>query len=282
MNVSLMELYNFLTTKSNNMTEYLNSVKMIKKLDTKMYSDYGFNVTNFSYDDTLNNIFFSLLYMNIISGYNDGILAEYDIFDRRIVKMDDKIIINVREELLDHLNDDRYNYPFNKKKIIQLITSNQYNHELLLILADRYDINIFIFYKDINIFKVYYSDDKFDTNKKNIFLQYNSDTYSSSNTFQILYKSEINNSKNQNNSNKYIFEWSEIGQMIKENILNIYPIGIEDNKSFMIEEDVINKKSGSKFVSKTNEDSVIISKYIMEPGKINDIEFHNKIVSNKF
>ena len=282
MNVSLMELYNFLTTKSNNMTEYLNSVKMIKKLDTKMYSDYGFNVTNFSYDDTLNNIFFSLLYMNIISGYNDGILAEYDIFDRRIVKMDDKIIINVREELLDHLNDDRYNYPFNKKKIIQLITSNQYNHELLLILADRYDINIFIFYKDINIFKVYYSDDKFDTNKKNIFLQYNSDTYSSSNTFQILYKSEINNSKNQNNSNKYIFEWSEIGQMIKENILNIYPIGIEDNKSFMIEEDVINKKSGSKFVSMTNEDSVIISKYIMEPGKINDIEFHNKIVSNKF
>jgi len=270
-----MELYNFLTTKSNNMTEYLNSVKMIKKLDTKMYSDYGFNVTNFSYDDTLNNIFFCLLYIGIIDGYTDNLLTSYDLFDRIMIRTDDELITNIREELLDHLNDEKYNYPFNKKKIMQLIVSNQYNHELLLIFADRYNINIFIFYKDINIFKVYYLDDKLNIAKKNIFLQYNSDTYSSSNTFQILFKPN----KPDNSSNKYIFEWSEIESIVRENIQNIYPIGIEENKAFVIEEK--SKVCSSKFMQKLNEPNVVVSSYITKPGKIDDIDFFNKIVSNK-
>jgi len=250
------------------MNEYLNSVKNVKKLDTKIYTDYGFNVTNFSYDDTLNNIFFCLLYTGIIKGYNESILEEYDLFDRQIIRMDDKLIIDIRNELLKHFNEDEYNYPFSKKKMLQLVASNQYNHELLLILADKYNINIFIFFKDINIFKVYYPEDKLNKTKDIIFLQYSNDTYSSSNTFQIMSK----------NNNKLIFAWSDVEKMINENISNIYPIGIDENKSFVIDDK--SEKACSLYSKKNNENIVNISSFIMKKDEIDDIPFYNSIVKS--
>ena len=93
------------------------------------------------------------------------------------------------------------------KKLISLINNNQYNHEIILILCTLYNVNIFIFYKDINLFKLYYPENSLVICKKNIFLQYNKDIYSSLYTFQNLFLIK-------DNQKQYNFKWSEIEYII--------------------------------------------------------------------
>lgn len=287
MSISLIELYNFLNSKSNNMSDYINSIKNIQKLDSKIYKEYGFSVTNFSYNDTLNNLFFCLLYNTVIDGYNDDLIIGIDEFDRKIINYNDKRIVKIRDELSKYLNDDKYNFPFSKKKLVQLISLNQYNHELLLVLADKYNINIFIFYKDINIIKSYYSEPKLNTNKNNIFLQYTNDTITSSKTLQIMYINTI----------KYLLSWNDIKDLIITNKTYIYPIGIEENKIFQIDDNCGNSLKITSFFSNNKnqdmnsvdiidsdekeacEDLIKISKCIYN-DEINDLDYYKKIINN--
>ena len=224
MSIPLLQLYTFLTDKKNN--ELVNDLKIVKTLEKIIYSDYKFGVTNYSYNDSLNNLIFFLLYSKVIDGYSDDLLDINDKFDRQIIKLNHKIISDVSNKLIDLLNDDKYDLPLNKKKINEYIISNEYNHELLLMIAGIYEINIFVFYKDYNIFKVYYPELKYKKNKKNIFLQYNTDIYSSLCTIQLM---SLNNN--------FIIEWIAIESLIINNIQNIYSIGIEENKNFIIDDE---------------------------------------------
>ena len=183
MNISLVQLYNFLTNKSTNQNQNSDlqpTLVVSKKLNEKIYTDYKFSVTNFSYNNTLNNLFFCLMYSKLIDGFNDKLFNNLDYYDRNIVNFNHPLFERLKESFIDYINEEEFDFSVSKKKIIQLIKSNEYNHEILLILSQMYNINIFIFFKDINIFKSYYIEDQFNTHKSSIFLQYHQDTFSNS------------------------------------------------------------------------------------------------------
>jgi hypothetical protein len=274
MSVSIYELINFLQSDTNNMSDYINSIKQIKKLDSKIYGEeYNFSVTNFSYDTSLNNLLFCLLYTNIIPGYEDSLITDnLDQFDRKIIQLNSPIITNVRNTLISIVNSDKYTFPFSKKKILSLINSNQYNHEIILIICALYDVNIYIFYKDNNFIKLYYPEDKLITKKQHIFIQYSKDTYSSLNTLQIMHRKL--------NPAKCIFKWNEIEHLIKKNKNNIYPIGILENKDLFIDES-INYTYDNIFMNcNKNTDSIYLKDILFNEIKITDMKTYRKILSS--
>jgi hypothetical protein len=271
-----MELYNFFNSKNNTMSEYMSSIKSVKKLSDKIHLDYKFVVTNFSYNNTLNNLFFCLMYNEVIQGYAsvfDELLEGYDQYDRSIINLNTKPIEDQRNNLIEYINDDNFDLQFSKKKLIQLISNNQYNHEIILVLSHIYKVNIFIFYKNINIFKSYYNEDKFNKMFPIIFLQYCTDIYSNGDTLQVM---SINHLQN-----KFIFKWEDVKNIINENISNIYSIGIEENKSFIIDENDGPSTQMNINVSKKlhkNSDTISISNYLVDNDKIGDEELFNKIM----
>ena len=271
MSLSLMEVYNFFNSKTNTVSEYMTNIKSIKKLSDRILTDYNMSVTNFSYNDTLNNLFFCLMYNKSINGYpniENELFEGHDQYDRKIINLNAKSIEDCRNCLLEYINNDNFSINISKKKMIELITSNQYNHEIILILAHIYNINIFVFYKDINIFKVYYLEDKFNKNKLNAFLQWSTDMYSNKDTLQVMY---IKN-------NKFMFDWSNISKLINDNITNLYAIGIEENKTFIIGESTEINIDNIVKQSKV-ENIVSVSDYILKKNEIYDVSFYNKIVS---
>lgn len=274
MSVSIYELINFLHNDTNNISDYINSIKQIKKLDSKIYgNEYNFDVTNFSYDTTLNNLIFCLLYTGIIPGYDDSLISSnLDQFDRKIVQLNSPIITEIRNMLLFVLNDDKYNFPFSKKKIISLINSNQYNHEIILIICALYNVNIYIFYKDNNFIKLYYPEDKLIAKKQHVFIQYSKDNYSSQNTLQIMHRN--------NCPSKRIFIWNEIESLIKQNQNNIYPIGISENKDLFIDESE-NVSCDNLFInSNKTVDGIFLREILFSSNNISDYNTYYKILSS--
>jgi hypothetical protein len=275
MSVTLIELVNFLNSKTSNINDYITSLKQFRKLDDKIYNDYKFQVTDFSYGDSLNNLLFCLLYNNIIPGFDNRLISDnLDQFDRNNLLLNDLIITECRNDIIDCLNNENNDLPFSKKKLLNLINNNQYNHEIILIICMIYNVNIFIFYKDINLFKLYYPEDKLIINKQNVFLQYNNDTFSSSNTFQNLY---VEN----NNHKQHIFKWSNIQHIVEQNKKHIYPIGITENKELIIDDNENNKPYKNILMTenkKTNK--CILKNYIFNDAKITDIKTYHKILNS--
>jgi hypothetical protein len=262
MSISLIQLYNFLTNK--NTSQKIDQSIINKKLNEKIYTNYEFNVTNFSYNNTLNNLYFFLMYSKLIDGFNNKLFNNLDYYDRNIVNFNDPIFEKLKESLTDYINDEEFDFSISKKKIIQLIRSNEYNHEILLILSQMYNINIFIFFKDINIFKSYYVENTFNIHKPSIFLQYHQDTFSNSYTLQLLFS-----------KNKFIFEWENISNIINNHISDIYSIGIEDNKKF-----IINYNPTSIKENKINSKEMVnIIDYLVDTKKINDFDYYKQIVN---
>lgn len=289
--LNLIELFNFLNSKTNNIDEYINSLKNYKRLDSKMYTDYGFSATNFSYNDTLNNLIFCLMYAKILPGYSKELIDGTDSFDRQKPDLGHKIISDMRKVIVDLINDNKLIAPVNKKKMVQLISANQYNHELILTIATIYNTNIFVFYKDMNLFKVYYPDDEFYCNKPNVFLQYNRDVYSKQNTFQLLTQTA--------REDKNLLEWDNIKEIVNENISHIYPLGFEENKLFKINTSTYDNIPNTYYQTEvqsvaqddSDNDEVNISDYLFRDNStktgcpaynILDIKLYNNIVNGKF
>jgi hypothetical protein len=267
MNISLIDLVNFFSNKTSNMDDYITSLKQTKKLETKLYSEYNFTVSNFSYNDSLNNLIFFLLYSNVIQSNCENLIEDNnDQFDRITINLNSRKIAEVKEFLINCLNSDKYNFPFSKKKIINLINCNQYNHELILMICGIYEINIFVFYKDINLFKLYYPEDKLKTKKLNLFLQYSKDTYSSVNSFQIM-----------SIDSTYLLPWKEIANIVNKNSIQIYPIGINENKILFIDES-INNDEYSIFIKTDN--MIQIKNIIFDGMNISDIKLYKKIIQS--
>jgi hypothetical protein len=269
--LNLIELYNFLNNKTNNIEEYINSLKSVKRLDTKIYTDYDFKVSNYSYNDNLNQLIYCLLEAGLwkptYSVDNSLFEQSNDSFNRQVIKLNHQTITSIRNLLINLVEDDKYTLAINRKKIVMLINANQYNHELLLLLSSIFNINIFVFYKDTNLFKVYYTEDEYYCNKKSIFLQFNKDIYSSSNTLQIM---------SLNKSNKYLLDWEDIEILINENTCNIYPIGLNENKIFVLNKstEIIN----NNFINNTE---TVNNMKLFATDEIIDMVYYNKIINNK-
>ena len=291
MSITLIDLVNFLTSKTTNINHYINSLKQIKKLDNIVYNDFSFLSTNFSYGDTLDNLLFCLIYNKVIPGFDNCLISnDIDQYERNIILLNDKIICECRNNIINYINDEQFNFPFSKKKIITLINNNNYNHEIILILCKIYNVNIFIFYKDINLFKLYYPEEKLIIYKKNIFLQYNKDIYSSLHTFQNMF---IKN----NDHLQHIFKWSDIFQMFDICKKYIYPIGILENKELQIDDNIndnyndeLNKLQLDDTINKENNDincksnkssknTKKLKQFIFSGTKIMDIKTHKKILN---
>lgn len=267
--LNIIELMNFLNGKSNNMDEYINSLNTIKRLENKLYSEYKFSVSNYSYNDSLNQLIFCLIMIGLLFEVKlddkNELLDIIDEYNRIGVILDHDKIKNYKNNLIEKVsNYENSSYEINIKKIIQYINNNEYNHELILILASLYDVNIFIFNKDVNLFKVYYPEEEYYTCKKNIFLQYNKDIYTNMNTLQIL---------SLNNSNM-ILEWKDISKLILENTQNIYPIGFNENKRFTINHE---KKTKQEYIVKKSNNELKLS-MVLQTNEITDMEFYNKIL----
>ena len=235
--ITILELINFFKKSDNN---------------SELLSFNNFTLTNFSYNDSLNSLLFCLMYAKIISGFNDSLILNEDNFDRKIIDLNSDLIKQNKLNLIVQLN--LYEVPFFKKKIINLINNNQYNHEIILFIAGIYEVNIFVYFKDINIIKLYYPENEFNKNKKNVYLQYNKDIYTSNYGFQIM-----NETTNLN---------------IDDYINYIYPIGFTENKKF-----IINKNNEIfTFVLNNNNTSNLIKNFLYD-NKIIDIKFYNKILN---
>lgn len=186
-----------------------------------------FDTTNNAYssDNLLDQLLYCLYHEDISTKCNC-----YDIYDREYVEFDKKKIQFIKKQILYELenNTSKQLNNINKRKIIQLIQTNEYNHEIILLFGIIYDVNIFVYYCDINLFKVYYLEDNCCKKKKNIFIQFGKGKYSNCETFQRM-------TNVQNKSN--ILDWSYIQQFVTGNISSIYAIGINETKIFKISDD---------------------------------------------
>lgn len=171
----------------------------------------------------------------------------------------DKLVINIKNKLLD--DNDILELPFNKKKILVNLDKSDYNNELILYLSYILDINIIIYYDDINIFRLYYVENYFNRNKSIILLKYVENYYTGLYTFQTLY----------NNTNLY--------DSIIDNFKSyIYPIGLEENKLLIEtdEEDSINYTIDNQI------DNLVDYNYFKLPKSINYEYINYLLKSYKF
>lgn len=245
----------------------------IIRLENTLLND-GFITTNYANGDTLNNLLFCLImttenYSQIEK--EELILNENDMYLRKYINTTNKIYQQIKTQLINFININIDNgllsNTLNKKKLITLINLNQYNHEIVLILCAMYNINIFVFYKDIDLFKVYYDGDEFNTKINNIFIQYGTDVYSCNKRFDILYK-----------TNKYTFGYNEIQHLINNNKTDIYPIGINENKILKINTD--GSLPNNKYIYNIlTPETVNYANSLFSSTHIDDIKWYNIIMS---
>lgn len=232
--LSLINLINYIDNKTNNTLSNTNkdtlssangNTNLIINCPELTYLDKDFIINNYAYVESyslLNQLLYCLYQSEI------GITSnKYDIYDREYIYINDIALNNIKSKLLKELNDsnDEIINLMNKKKINQLIKTDQYNHELILLYSIIYDLNIFVYYCDTNLFKVYYKEEELCKYKKNIFIQFGRGNYSSTETFQKM-KFDDN------------LEWTEkLELFINKNKTNMYAINfafIPFNKIFKI------------------------------------------------
>jgi hypothetical protein len=76
------------------------------------------------------------------------------------------------EDIVAYLSANTINQHVNKKKMINLIRNSQVNNELLLFLSGYFDCNIWIYYSNNKMFKVYYMEECFQELKQNVYVLY--------------------------------------------------------------------------------------------------------------
>lgn len=216
--VSLLTLLNKLVPQNSNATEALINTNEIRKtINSKINNLY--KITFFEFvNENLNQLLscFLLIDCRILPIINKTDLNRYYFNKEELESYKSKLIKILEDESI--LLED--NYIFNRKKLISLVMANNYNNELILFLAYYYNVNIIIYYDDINIFKLYYPESSYDTSKNCIFLKYLEDYYTNIYSYQLLYE-----------NNTFVISGDNF---IIHNKDLLYPIGFEENKQFII------------------------------------------------
>jgi hypothetical protein len=155
-----------------------------------------------------------------ISKYDYDIGENYQSFIKCFLKSFDKNKYN--DFILIFLQLTNINKNINRKKLINIIKHNIINNEVILLISGIFDCNIWIYYEENNIFKIYYLEENFNKNKKNIIISFGKIKDSIEYGYQLCYIDDIKS-----------FDYNhEIIQSFLSNYL-IIPIGLEENKKLI-------------------------------------------------
>jgi hypothetical protein len=170
--------------------------------------------TNFEPLGTFTNLFSCLLFQTneIIKTINSG---QYELIA-------DETYNKQLEMLKKFIETHIFNPLINTKKILNLINQNIINNELMIFLSGYFNINIYIYSFESKILKIYYLDEKLDTNKKSLIIVNKKDSISPNIGFQTL-KEKLTLNFN-----------SPIIVDLHKDIYTI-PIGLKENKIFEIQ-----------------------------------------------
>jgi hypothetical protein len=149
---------------------------------------------------------------------------EYDIGEnyQSFIKCFLKAFDNYNDFILIFLQLTNINKNINRKKLINIIKHNIINNEVILLISGIFECNIWIYYEENNMFKVYYLEESFNKNKQNVVISFGKIKDSIEYGYQMCY---IDNTK--------IFDYNhEIIQNFVSNYL-IIPIGLEENKKLV-------------------------------------------------
>jgi hypothetical protein len=160
-----------------------------------------------------------------ISKYNYDIGENYESFIKCFLKAFD----NYTDFILYFLQITNINQNINRKKLINTIKHNIINNEIILTISGIFNCNIWIFYEENNMFKVYYLEEFFNTNKKNVIISFGKIKDTVDYGYQMCY-----------NNNQKLFDYCDkIIQEFIEKYL-IIPIGLEENKKLIYNNNNIN------------------------------------------
>ena len=155
-----------------------------------------------------------------ISKYDYDIGENYQSFIKCFLKSFDKNKYN--DFILIFLQLTNINKNINRKKLINIIKHNIINNEVILLISGIFECNIWIYYEENNIFKIYYLEENFNKNKKIIIISFGKIKDSSEYGYQMCH---IDNIK--------LFDYNhQIIQSFFSNYL-IIPIGLEENKKLI-------------------------------------------------
>jgi hypothetical protein len=133
-----------------------------------------------------------------------------------------KAFNNYNDFILIFLELTNINKNINRKKLINIIKHNIINNEVILLISGIFECNIWIYYEENNMFKVYYLEENFNKNKKNIIISFGKIKDSIEYGYQMCHIDKIS-----------LFNYNDI--IIQDFIANylIIPIGLEENKQIL-------------------------------------------------
>jgi hypothetical protein len=153
-----------------------------------------------------------------ISKYDYDIGENYKSFIKCFLKAFD----NYNDFILIFLELTNINKNINRKKLINIIKHNIINNEVILLISGIFECNIWIYYEENNMFKVYYLEENFNKNKKNIIISFGKIKDNIEYGYQMCYTDKIK-----------LFNYND--KIIQDFITNylIIPIGLEENKQIL-------------------------------------------------
>jgi len=153
-----------------------------------------------------------------ISKYDYDVGENYKTFIKCFLKAFD----NYNDFILIFLELTNINKNINRKKLINIIKHNIINNEVILLISGIFKCNIWIYYEENNIFKVYYLEENLNKNKKNIIILFGKIKDSIEYGYQMCYSNNIK-----------LFDYND--KIIQNFITNylIIPIGLEENKQIL-------------------------------------------------
>jgi hypothetical protein len=155
-----------------------------------------------------------------ISKYDYDIGENYQSFIKCFLKAFDKY----NDFILIFLQLTNINKNINRKKLINIIKHNIINNEVILLISGIFECNIWIYYEENNMFKVYYLEESFNKNKQNVVISFGKIKDSIEYGYQMCYNGDVK---------MMLFDYNH--QIIQSFISNylIIPIGLEENKKLV-------------------------------------------------
>ena len=216
-------------------------------------------MTNFECLGTFKNLFSCLLYQheNLINDDLSRINKSYDSLDD--VKYN--IALNNLKEFMEKYE---FNSLINIKKMLNLIGQNIVNNELILFLSGYFNVNIYLYSFESKLLKIYYLEDKLNTNKESIVLVMKKDLLTPNIGYQTLLEKK-----------KFKYNDDFVQNLCKD--IYIIAIGLKENKKIEINADdsinysLTNPIDNKIFIIGLKENE----KIVIDDNIFNEIEINN-------